>query len=381
PYFEENGITIYAGDVREILPALPAESVHCAVTSPPYWGLRNYGISPSVWDGDPACEHRFEFGAPTSETNYVDKRRWQHTRNGRDEEQPTEKRVGWKRETIEHGQFCRCGAWQGCFGLEPSPELYVEHGVQVFREVRRVLRGDGTLWLNIGDSYANDGKWGGRTGGKHVAELHGEPIGGAKRNTGLKAKDLVGIPWMLAFALRADGWYLRSDIIWAKPNPMPESVTDRPTKSHEYLFLLAKSEKYYYDAEAIKEESSGLTGGGFSQAYAENQPTHGAMRLDRPTDNGTRNKRSVWTVATQPMSDWTRTSHRVRVELDAVTDDTERITSPNCPVHGDCSDSASTVSQSRFHTERIAEVSENCDLAGRTPLSSNVEDRGEGVKD
>src|SRR5208282_4007582 len=203
PYFEENGITIYAGDVREILPALPAESVHCAVTSPPYWGLRNYGISPSVWDGDPACEHRFEFGAPTSETNYVDKRRWQHTRNGRDEEQPTEKRVGWKRETIEHGQFCRCGAWQGCFGLEPSPELYVEHGVQVFREVRRVLRSDGTLWLNMGDSYCSTDKWGGgsleNTGKQTIREDGSVPSWEATRRrkepiAGLKPKDLCGIP-------------------------------------------------------------------------------------------------------------------------------------------------------------------------------------------
>lgn len=258
PCFEENGVTIYAGDVRDILPALPSESIHCTVTSPPYWGLRNYGILPSIWDGDPACEHRFEFGAPTSETNYVDKRRWQHTRNGRDEEQPPEKRVGWKRETIEHGQFCRCGAWLGCFGLEPNPELYVEHGVHIFREVRRVLRDDGTLWLNIGDSYSA------HRGQRKETDKAGEKQQTKRGSTecpsrcvdGLKPKDLVGIPWMLAFALRADGWYLRQDIIWSKPNPMPESVTDRCTKSHEYLFLLSKSERYYFDQEAILEPVS-----------------------------------------------------------------------------------------------------------------------------
>jgi DNA modification methylase len=117
---------------------------------------------------------------------------------------------------------------------------------------------------------------------------------------GLKPKDLCGIPWRVAFALQADGWWLRSDIIWSKPNPMPESVTDRPTRAHEYLFLLAKSERYYYDADAIKEPSAGVTGGGFSRKYAEAQPAHGAMQLERPTDNGTRNRRSVWIIATQP---------------------------------------------------------------------------------
>jgi DNA modification methylase len=128
----------------------------------------------------------------------------------------------------------------------------------VFREVRRVLSDDGTCWINIGDSYANVGKWGGSSGGKHAEGLHGATsVGRGKRDygDGLKNKDLIGIPWMLAFALRADGWYLRQDIIWHKPNPMPESVTDRCTKAHEYVFLLSKSAKYLYDAEAVREES------------------------------------------------------------------------------------------------------------------------------
>jgi DNA modification methylase len=125
-------------------------------------------------------------------------------------------------------------------GLEPTPDEFVAGMVEVFREVRRVLRDDGTLWLNIGDSYANDGKWGGHTGGKHVKALHCSPIGRNKKYTGLKPKDMIGIPWRLAFALQADGWYLRRDIIWHKLNPMPESVRDRPTTAHEYLFLLSK---------------------------------------------------------------------------------------------------------------------------------------------
>jgi DNA modification methylase len=153
------------------------------------------------------------------------------------------------------GVFCqRCGAWRGHLGLEPTPDLYVQHLVSVFREVWRVLKPYGTAWLNLGDSYANDDKWGGATGGKHVAALHGNTsIGRARQSTGLKSKDLIGIPWRVAFALQDAGWYLRSDIIWAKPNCLPESVTDRPTKSHEYVFLLTKSPDYFYDADAIKE--------------------------------------------------------------------------------------------------------------------------------
>ena len=138
----------------------------------------------------------------------------------------------------------------GQLGLEKTPEEFIANMVEVFRCVRDVLADDGTLWLNIGDSYANDGKW----GGKHAKALHGNTsIGRTKVQTGLKRKDLIGIPWMLAFALRADGWYLRQDIIWHKPNLMPESVTDRCTKAHEYIFLLSKSERYYFDSEAIKE--------------------------------------------------------------------------------------------------------------------------------
>lgn len=165
---------------------LPEKSVHCIVTSPPYWGLRDYKV-------------------------------------------------------------------EGQLGLEKTPEEFIANMVNVFREAWRILRDDGTLWVNIGDSYASVGKWGGKSGGKHVDALHGDTgIGRAKRDFGsLKSKDLAGIPWMLAFALRSDGWYLRQDIIWHKPNPMPESVTDRCTKSHEYIFLLSKSPRYYFDAFAI----------------------------------------------------------------------------------------------------------------------------------
>jgi len=182
-------VRILVGDSRDVLRQMPNASVHCCVTSPPYFGLRDYGVT-------------------------------------------------------------------GQMGLEQTPDEYVAGMVDLFREVRRVLRDDGTLWLNLGDSYANDGKWGGHTGGKHVSALHCSPIGRNKVYTGLKSKDLIGIPWRVAFALQADGWYLRQDIIWSKPNPMPESVRDRCTKAHEYIFMLSKSPRYFYDAEAIKNPPS-----------------------------------------------------------------------------------------------------------------------------
>ena len=255
PAYQKNGTAVHLGDCRAILTGLPAESVHCCVTSPPYWGLRNYGV-------------------------------------------------------------------EGQLGVEETPEAYVEKMVDIFQEVRRVLRDDATLWLNLGDSYANDTKWGGSTGGKHVSALHGKSgVGRQKVRTGLKAKDLIGIPWRVALALQADGWYLRSDIIWNKPNPMPESVTDRPTKAHEYVFLMSKSKTYYYDADAIKmplaestvgrppADFGGAKGRAAAAAISPGDPRY------RGGPNGTqwgnafdyqiscpdgRNKRSVWTIATQP---------------------------------------------------------------------------------
>ena len=207
--------TILVGDVRAQLATLPDESVHCVVTSPPYWGLRDYG-------------------AP------------------------------------------------GQLGLEPTPEEYVANMVAVFREVRRVLRSDGTLWLNLGDSFQD--------------------------------KQLQGIPWRVAFALQADGWWLRSDIIWSKPNPMPESVTDRPTKAHEYVFLLSKSQTYYYDHEAIREPAQyGRRDWSNVEAVLASATMAGDTRIDHGVrakasvtggdPSSGRNKRTVWEVATQPYAE------------------------------------------------------------------------------
>jgi DNA modification methylase len=265
-------VELYTGDCRALMSMmLDDESVQCCVTSPPYFGLRDYGHA-------------------------------------------------------------------GQLGMEPTPAEYVDALVSVFREVRRALRDDGTLWLNLGDSYANDGKWGGRSGGLHDYGggcLVHQPIGRNKRYTGLKPKDLIGIPWRVAFALQADGWYLRQDIIWHKPNPMPESVRDRCTKAHEYIFLLSKSERYYFDSEAIAEALAPASIARLSQPTLAEQAgsnrvpgkTNGAMKAvarakdsaeagarnpnSRPhslsefeASNGRvyekRNKRSVWTVTTKP---------------------------------------------------------------------------------
>jgi DNA modification methylase len=205
-----------------------------------------------------------------------------------------------------------CGAVRldAQLGLESTPEEYVGKVVEGFREVRRVLRKDGTLWLNLGDSYAGGGNYRGLNSESTLTEKQrsnrgargvSQQLGAAGKETGCKPKDLVGIPWMVAFALRADGWYLRQDIIWAKPNPMPESVTDRCTKSHEYLFLLSKSRSYYFDAEAILEDAAWAYWG--EQTIVKGNPSLPWMKGRGATERerlGKRNKRSVWTITTSP---------------------------------------------------------------------------------
>ena len=246
---------IIQGDCLEKLKELPDGIVDCCVTSPPYYGLRDYGTGTWV-GGDPNCPHR-------RLSKYSDKTITGHAQA---------ELAGNVGDAIYKTVCPLCGAVRvdKQIGLEETPEEYVQKLVEVFREVRRILKNDGTLWLNIGDSYAAER--GGThqpaetlAGGKHGYTEDGDIVNRGRehgynptRNAsaiGLKHKDLIGIPWMLAFALRADGWYLRQDIIWAKPNPMPESVKDRCTKSHEYIFLLSKSQKYYFDHEAIQEEA------------------------------------------------------------------------------------------------------------------------------
>lgn len=301
---------ILVGDVIEKLRELADESVNCVVTSPPYWGLRDYGTG--KWEGgDSSCSHMRDSKKSdmtiTGHKNFDDM-------NG----------VG---DAIYKIVCRRCGALRKDkqIGLEESPDDYVKKLVAVFREVRRVLRSDGVVWLNLGDSYAGSGKgaWDNKDGGQketYIPDSDSPQTSIAKVPLGLKTKDLVGIPWRVALALQADGWWLRSDIIWAKPNPMPESVVDRPTKSHEYIFLLTKSSKYFYDSEAIKEPLAESTigrgsvdfGGAKGRAYqpSPEDPNFrgGNEQWGRTYDyaessaNG-RNKRSVWTVATKPFSE------------------------------------------------------------------------------
>lgn len=299
--YEEDLARLYWGDCRD-LSDLPDESVHCVVTSPPYWGLRDYGLPPTVWGGWEDCEH--EWGKeikPGRKDSCRAEMEW--TTGG----PPGAKVLS---QEPSQGSFCSlCDAWRGSLGLEPTPELYVQHIVEVFREVKRVLRRDGTVWLNMGDSYTSGGRKT-RDPGQSIVRpaLENWTAGRAENPPGLKDKDLIGIPWRVAFALQADGWWLRSDIIWSKPNPMPESVRDRPTKSHEYVFLLTKSARYFYDQAAIREPHSR----NWSQEAWTNQRNYGTKESSMGVEHGGnktiaqtynpagRNKRTVWEIPTAP---------------------------------------------------------------------------------
>lgn len=289
---------------------LPDDSVHCCVTSPPYYGLRSYNTESQVWGGDPACEHEWgEDQVKTGGGGHIAERvKWQHTGTG-----PSGHPI------VAAGTFCHCGAWCGDLGLEPTVELYLAHMVEVFRAARRVLRSDGTLWLNIGDSYA--GSWGAQSHrvsdsddpSWHSSQIKNHPKRasntGSIRDAGLKPKDLMMIPAQLALALRADGWWLRSEIVWAKRAPMPESVTDRPTCAHEKVFLLSKSARYFYDAEVVKEEARPETAERYAAGYnASWKRAQIASVTDNRTDgfrgmpdaNGGRNMRNVWHLGPEP---------------------------------------------------------------------------------
>jgi DNA modification methylase len=275
--------------------------VQCCVTSPPYFGLRDYGTA--TWDGgDPECDHRNETA---------------HQKQGASSQRSGRANVDAQRNENFRNVCVKCGAVRidNQIGLEPTPDAYVATLVAVFREVRRVLKDDGTLWLNLGDSYCSTDKWGGgKSGnsGKHTRDGDNVPSWAVRARKpsieGVKPKDLLGIPWRVAFALQDDGWYLRSDIVWHKPNPMPESVTDRPTKSHEYLFLLAKSERYCYDAEAIKEPSTDRASGNKQRDIPSADDGRGIPNdhlgrgIPWQADGTGRNKRSVWTINPQPFS-------------------------------------------------------------------------------
>lgn len=295
PYYKDNHCILYQGHALDILKNMKSESVQCMVTSPPYWGLRNYEIEPQVWDDPSDCEHIW--GTESKKSN-----RWggiETISKKQASNYGAYQTAG--NNSLSQGQFCqKCNAWHGSLGLEPSIELYIQHMVQIFREVKRVLHPSGTLWLNLGDSYNGSGGSGGDYNKGGLKE--GQPKYGRKYSPSLKPKDLCGIPWRTALAMQADGWYLRSDIIWHKPNPMPESVTDRPTKSHEYLFLFTKSSKYFYDADAIKEDAKWERWGN-QTVIKEQQGTAKWIKNKEKKDLqslGKKNCRSVWTIPIQP---------------------------------------------------------------------------------
>lgn len=290
--------TIIQGDALDVLRTLPDRSVQCVVTSPPYYGLRDYGTA--KWeDGSPECDHKKAI------EEYVNKNfaRSSGLKSGPDGaiHQSTSGRA-----RIHACPACGARRVDDQIGLEETPQAYISKLVAVFAEVRRVLRDDGLLWVNIGDSYANDGKWGGSTSGKHVEALHGQNDSRAKRYTGLKPKNLMMIPARVAIALQDQGWILRSEIVWSKPSAMPESVTDRVTKAHEMVYMFAKSERYYYDAQAIRENAVKGSAGAGARNYVMNI-ADGAKRYrlgqtEQETTDG-RNARSVWTIATQPFKE------------------------------------------------------------------------------
>src|ERR1043166_3488778 len=313
-------VQIVCGEVRRVLKSAPDNCVQMCVTSPPYWGLRAYGTNPQIWGGDPDCDHfwgEWEEQHQIREASCHGKSRTTDRFYG-----APSRRFQGNHEKHTAGSYCQsCGAWLGELGAEPTPEQYVQNLVEVFREVRRILREDGILFLNLGDSYARSAAKGQHKAGDSGKQAYIYDRGNGRASAtadltacGMEEKDLVGIPWQTALALRADGWYLRSEIIWEKPNCLPESVRDRPTRSHEQIFLLTKSPRYYYDMEAIREafqtdpkenypKRARVTGRG--DQTSSNASTSGAQQDKSggypPSGNG-RNARTVWRFTTQPFN-------------------------------------------------------------------------------
>lgn len=303
-------LTLLTGNCLDILPTLADQSVQCVVTSPPYFGLRDYGTA--AWDGgDAACDHLGQPLVSTKSTLRLD---------GREHLGPYDGEKNRTTGTPYRDQCAKCGARRvdQQLGLEKLHDClswardgwFCEAGCyvcalrRVFEQLRRVLRDDGVVFLNLGDSYATNGATGPQgASGQRATRTFTAAGMPAKIGSGIKPKDLIGIPWRVALALQADGWWLRADCIWHKPNGMPSSVQDRPTLNHEYVFILAKSERYYWDAVAVAEPSTATENRGGAHKVQQLVPSDGAKNDgfgERWQPNGTRNLRSVWTIATSP---------------------------------------------------------------------------------
>lgn len=310
---------ILIGHVLDRLADLPERSVHCVWTSPPYWGLRSYGTEAQIWGGDPAHPH--EWSDTITLPLPAGVHGWNADRGDRSSVQA-------QRSHRERGQWCACGAWRGEHGLEPSFDLWLAHEVAIFRAVRRVLRDDGTVWINIGDAYARS------SNGRPAADVEDDDRTFRDKpfnTTGgiFKPKDRLLMPARLAIELHADGWYIRDEIVWNKPNPMPSSVRDRTTPAHEMLYHLTKSPRYFFDQAAVREPfADGRMGRDYKMpdGWATHEGGHGSFHRDgcekgrpasernrggrvdgftKPNDidpsaNGGRNRRSVWTLPLEP---------------------------------------------------------------------------------
>ena len=289
---------ILQGNVTDKLKELETGTVQCVVTSPPYWGLRDYGTA--SWEGgDDDCDH-IDF-------NRLAERKRQkksmiavgERTDGSTRTRIHDSEIGKQWQYLMNCKKCGAKRIDNQLGLEETPEEYVAKMVEVFKEIKRVLKKDGTVWLNLGDSYSASSGTGGTKSFQPKQPMFTYT---RKAPKNIKPKDLVGIPWRVAFALQDDGWYLRQDIIWHKPNPMPESVTDRCTKAHEYIFLLSKSARYYYDNDAIREPAKDW--GKRNRDYFRNGTQdkyllHRGLRDSDFKDKGA-NKRSVWTINVKP---------------------------------------------------------------------------------
>lgn len=271
---------VVVGDCAEVMQTWPADSIDLVVTSPPYWGLRDYGVETvRVWGGLPECEHEWGESLPAAKSGHknigFEERSQQNYRGGGHKTV----KIAEKHFPSEAGQFCsKCGAWSGSLGLEPHPQMFIDHFVEICREIRRVLKPSGTFWLNIGDTYFTGAGKSRNPGGDSKRGMDRvQPASSPNRiavkdGAWLQAKQLLGMPWRVAIALQHDGWILRNDIIWFKPNHMPSSVKDRLTNAYEHIFLFAKARRYYFDLDAIRKPFSEGTFLRIRQPNIDNQP-------------------------------------------------------------------------------------------------------------